>query len=340
MKAARTATAVAHPNIALVKYWGKRDEELVLPLADSLSMTLDVFPTTTSVQLAPGGAQDVVVIDGQPATGEVLRRVTVFLDVLRSRAHRSELARVSTRNTVPVGAGLASSAAGFAALAVAAASAYEIDLDRTALSRLARRGSGSAARSVFGGFVLWHAGPVDADDAIDAEAADLASYAEPLHDARLDLAMVAVLLETGAKPISSREAMRRTVATSPLFPGWLASSRTDSTAMRLALAAGDLAAVGAITERNALGMHATMETAVPAVTYRTRASHQVLAHIRRMRERGEQTWSTMDAGPNVKVLCPPADAQRIAAELSETTGHPTVVARSGPGARVMPGVDG
>ncbi|MEU2718575.1 diphosphomevalonate decarboxylase [Streptomyces sp. NPDC007205] len=332
MRAAPTATAVAHPNIALVKYWGKRDEHLIVPLADSLSLTLDVFPTTTSVQLLPGGAQDVIVVDGRPATGEVLRRVTGFLDVLRAHARRHEPAHVDTRNTVPVGAGLASSAAGFAALALAGARAYEIDRDPTELSRLARRGSGSAARSVFGGFVLWHAGPPDAADA------DLASYAEPLHDARLDLAMVAVLLQTGPKSVSSREAMRRTVATSPLFPGWLASSGADVTAMRAALATGDLPAVGAIAERNALGMHATMETAIPPVTYRTHASHHVLDHVRRMRERGEQTWSTMDAGPNVKVLCPVSDASRIAAELGEVTGCRTLVARSGPDATVTTGV--
>ncbi|WP_327358056.1 diphosphomevalonate decarboxylase [Streptomyces sp. NBC_01304] len=332
MRAAAAVTAVAHPNIALVKYWGKRDERLVVPLADSLSLTLDAFPTTTSVQLRPDGSRDVVVVDGQPATGEVLRRITGFLDVLRAHARRREPARVDTRNTVPVGAGLASSAAGFAALALAGAGAYEIGLDATGLSRLARRGSGSAARSVFGGFVLWHAGPADAEDA------DLASYAEPLHDARVDLAMVAVLLQTGPKPVSSREAMRRTVATSPLFSGWLAASRTDITAMRAALAEGDLATVGEIAERNALGMHATMETASPPVAYRTHASHQVLDHVRRMRDRGEQTWSTMDAGPNVKVLCTAVDAQRIAAELGEITGCLTVVARSGPGATVTTGV--
>lgn len=332
MRAAPVVTAVAHPNIALVKYWGKRDENLVLPLADSLSLTLDIFPTTTSVQLCPDDAQDVVVVDGHPATGEVKRRITGFLDMLRTHAGRHTRARVDTRNAVPVGAGLASSAAGFAALALAAATAYEIDLDRAALSRLARRGSGSAARSVFGGFVLWHAGSPDAEDA------DLASYAEPLDDARLDAAMVAVLLQTGPKAVSSREAMRRTVATSRLFPGWLASSRQDVTAMRAALAAGDLPAVGAIAERNALGMHATMESASPPVTYRTPASHHVLAHVRRMRERGELTWSTMDAGPNVKVLCPAGDARRIADELGKVTGCPTIVARSGPGVRVMAGV--
>ncbi|MER5862848.1 diphosphomevalonate decarboxylase [Kitasatospora sp. NPDC002040] len=325
MTGSEAAVAVAHPNIALVKYWGKRDERLVLPCADSLSMTLDVFPTTTEVGLTRHST-DLVIVDGAPASGEMERRIVRFLDLVRERAARTERAVVITRNTVPVAAGLASSASGFAALALAASRAYGLPLEPVALSRLARRGSGSAARSVFGGFVLWHAGAPDAADP------DLASYAEPLTDARLDLALVVVLVQTGPKPVSSREAMRRTVRTSPLFPGWLAATRADLTAMRAALAAGDLAAVGAIAERNALGMHRTMESAIPPVNYRTSASHQALEEVRRMRSGGLQVWATMDAGPNVKVLCPGEEADHVAGHLRQLTGHTVVVARSGPDA--------
>ncbi|MFF1697876.1 diphosphomevalonate decarboxylase [Streptomyces sp. NPDC058257] len=318
--------AVAHPNIALVKYWGKRDEDLVLPCADSLSMTLDVFPTTTQVRLADCLAHDVVIVDGAVDRGETARRVTGFLDLVRERAGRTERAMVVTRNTVPVGAGLASSASAFAALALAAASTYGLSVEPVELSRLARHGSGSAARSVFGGFVIWHAGGPDHPDP------DLASYAEPLVNARLDLALVAVLLDTGPKPVSSREAMRRTVKTSPLFPGWLAAARGDLTAMREALTRGDIATVGEIAERNALGMHQTMESAVPPVHYRTPASYRVLEEVRRMRACGAQAWATMDAGPNVKVLCAGDNAERVARELRQLSGCVAVVARSGPGA--------
>jgi diphosphomevalonate decarboxylase len=330
MTARETAVAVAHPNIALIKYWGKRDEHLVLPFNDSLSMTLDVFPTTTAVRLDPDAATDRVVMDGAPASGDMLRRVTGFLDLVRERAGRRERAVVDTRNTVPVGAGLASSASGFAALALAAARAYGLSLDAVQLSRLARRGSGSAARSVFGGFVVWHAGDPDAPDP------DHASYAEPVTGTRLDAALVAVVLEAGPKPVSSREAMRRTVATSPLHRDWVTDSRADLARMYTALRAGDLAAVGEITERNALGMHATMEAARPAVRYRTAASDAVLGHVRRLREEGVGAWATMDAGPNVKVLCAPADAERVAGRMREVSGARVVVARSGPGARLRP----
>ncbi|MGY0071641.1 hypothetical protein ACWZEH_33770 [Streptomyces sp. QTS137] len=163
---------------------------------------------------------------------------------------------------------------GTPALALAAAHAYGLPLDAVQLSRLARRGSGSAARSVFGGFVVWHAGDPDASDP------DHASYAEPVADTRLDAVLVAVVLEAGPKPVSSREATRHTVATSPLYRGWVTDSRADLARMHKALRDGDMATVGAVAERNALGMRATMEAARPAVRYRTAASDAVLGHVR------------------------------------------------------------
>src|SRR6185369_1788881 len=121
-------TAVAHPNIALIKYWGKRDERLMIPYTDSLSMTLDVYPTVTTVRLSPAAPADDVRLDGAPAEGEPRQRVVDFLDLVRGMAGRGEPAVVDTRNAVPTGAGLASSASGFAALALAAAAAYGLDL--------------------------------------------------------------------------------------------------------------------------------------------------------------------------------------------------------------------
>ncbi|MEU9184175.1 diphosphomevalonate decarboxylase [Streptomyces sp. NPDC048484] len=326
MRGSEPAEAVAHPNIALVKYWGKRDDRLVIPYADSLSMTLDVFPTTTQVRLQPHATHDVVIMDGALARNNARRRIVDFLDLVREQAGRSECAVVKTCNTVPVGAGLASSASGFAALALASTAAYELEYEPAALSRLARRGSGSAARSVFGGFVRWHAGAPDAPDP------DRASFAEPLTGTQLDLALVAVLLETGHKSVSSREAMSRSARTSPLFPTWLARTRAEIGEMCAALDEGDLATVGAIAECNALGMHRTMETAVPPVRYRTRDSHRVLQQVRRMRRAGLRAWSTMDAGPNVKVLCATGDAPLVAEELKQATRRRVVVARGGPGA--------
>ncbi|BBA98094.1 putative diphosphomevalonate decarboxylase [Actinacidiphila reveromycinica] len=332
--ATEEATAVAHPNIALIKYWGKRDEDLVLPRVDSLSMTLDVFPTTTRVRLRADAAHDQVTLNGAPARGEALRRVVAFLDLVRERAGRAHRAVVDSENTVPTGAGLASSASGFAALAVAAAAAYGLDLDATALSRLARRGSGSASRSVFGGFAVWHAGPARGT----AQEADLASHAEPVPTGDLDPALVVAVLDAGPKEVSSRTAMRRTVDTSPLYESWAASSGADLAEMRAALLAGDIETVGEVAERNALGMHATMLAARPAVRYMTPATLAVLDRVLRIRRDGVPAYATMDAGPNVKVLCRRADAGQVAAALWEAAADGTVlVAGPGPGARLLGG---
>ncbi|MFE6360723.1 diphosphomevalonate decarboxylase [Streptomyces sp. NPDC057806] len=326
---ARRATAVAHPNIALIKYWGKRDEHLVLPRVDSLSMTLDVFPTTTSVRLAPEAGQDVVTLDGRAADGEALRRVVDFLDLVRARAGTTHRAVVDSENTVPTGAGLASSASGFAALAVAAAAAYGLGLDATALSRLARRGSGSASRSVFGGFVVWHAGSGTPQEA------DLGSCAEPVPTGALDPALVVAVVDAGPKPVSSRTAMRHTVDTSPLYEPWASSSKADLAEMRTALLAGDIEAVGQIAERNALGMHATMLAARPAVRYLAPATLTVLDSVLELRRDGVPAYATMDAGPNVKVLCRRADAARVAEAVQAAVPAGTVhIAGPGPGARL------
>ncbi|RII13485.1 shikimate kinase [Streptomyces sp. YIM 130001] len=328
------ATAVAHPNIALIKYWGKSDEKLFLPRTSSLSMTLDIFPTTTRVGLDAGAREDAVTFNGAAATGDALRRISAFLDLVRERAGVTHRAVVDTENAVPTGAGLASSASGFAALAVAAARAYGLDLDATALSRLARRGSGSASRSLFGGFAVWHAG----DHRRPAAEADLTSYAEPVPARGIDPALVVAVVNAGPKDISSRAAMRHTVDTSPLYEPWARSSRADLTTMHAALAQGDFTAVGEIAEHNALGMHATMLAARPAVRYLSPATLTVLDSVQQLRRDGIAAYATMDAGPNVKVLCPRADAATVASVVGEAAPACQVhVAGPGPGARLIEG---
>ncbi|WP_030437912.1 diphosphomevalonate decarboxylase [Actinoplanes subtropicus] len=325
------ATAVAHPNIALIKYWGKRDEELLIPYVDSLSMTLDVFPTTTTVRLTPTAEGDSVTLDGSPAVDGERERVVAFLNLVRTMAGRAEPAVVNTRNSVPTGAGLASSASGFAALALAGASAYGLDLDPTALSRLARRGSASASRSIFGGFAICHAGR-----GTGAEA-DLSAYAEPVAVADFAPALVIAVVNAGPKAVSSRAAMRRTVDTSPLYQAWAASSAVDLADMRVALRRGDLDAVGEIAERNALGMHATMLAARPPVRYFAPETMAVLDTVARLRADGFSAYATMDAGPNVKVLCHLGDTARIAAEIRRAVPDGTaVIAGPGAGARLRP----
>ncbi len=330
--AAGTATAVAHSNIALIKYWGKQDDALHLPATSSLSLTLDAHPTTTTVRVLDGpagtaGSADEVMIGAAPATGGTRDRVVRFLDLVRALAGSDRAAAVTSVSTAPLGAGLASSAAGFAALAGAAAAAYGLTLSPRELSRLARRGSGSASRSVFGGLVVWHAGTDD-----------LTSYAEPVEAPELDLAMVIVTLNAGHKAVSSRVAMRRTVDTSPFFAAWVQAAGADLADMLAALAAADLPRVGAITESNAMRMHATMLGAVPPVRYWEPASLAVLDRVRDLRAAGLGCWATMDAGPNVKVLCRGADLAAVAAGLADAVPTASLLpARPGPGLVVQPG---
>ena len=251
-----TATASANTNIALIKYWGKVDEAQAIPATSSLSLTLGGTRTTTTVSFDGGdGAADSVTINGASPSAVELERVTRFLDLVRARSGVTAPATITSRASVPLAAGLASSAAGFAALAAAASRAAGMDLDGRELSRLARRGSGSATRSVFGGLVLWNAGHDDAS-----------SYAEPVA-CEMDLAMVVVVLSQRYKPISSTRAMRATMASSPLFPAWVEASGRDLQVALEAVRAGDLARLGEIVEGNALGMHATMIAARPGIIY-------------------------------------------------------------------------
>ncbi|MFF7292443.1 diphosphomevalonate decarboxylase [Microbacterium sp. NPDC008134] len=312
-------TARAHPNIALVKYWGKADTALNLPATGSLSMTLDVFPTTTTVTLAPDAEQDAVVLNGTAREGVVRDRVVRFLDIVREMAGSRTAAVVDTVNTVPSAAGLASSASGFAALAAAASRAYGLELDRRALSRLARRGSGSAARSVISGFAVWYAGN------------DEESFAEPL-DAP-DLAMVIAIVNAEEKAVSSRDAMKRTALTSPFYPAWVTSTAETLTAAVQASGDGDVERLGRITETNALRMHAVIQACDPPVRYLSPVSVALFDLAESLRAEGLPVYATADAGPNVVFLCRPEDADAVAAAAGALAD--TVIARPGPGVKVL-----
>lgn len=331
---AGACTAVAHPNIALVKYWGKRDAARQLPATGSLSLTLGIAPTTTTVELDPAADADYGTLNGAEMAGKDLDRVRRFLDLVRERtaaacgttADGLPKARVTSVNEIPTGAGLASSASGFAALTLAAAGGYGLELDDAQASALARRGSGSACRSIFGGLVEWLPG----DD-------DASSHAVALPDSGLELALVVAVLSPGRKKIDSRAAMARTVETSPYFPAWKELVPGDIARMKEAIAAADFTAVGELAEANAMRMHASMLGAFPPVRYWTPDSVRALDLVVTLREeRGVECYATMDAGPNVKILCRPADAPAVeAAFREEFPGIDVLVSGHGPGARVV-----
>jgi diphosphomevalonate decarboxylase len=300
-----TATAIAHPNIALVKYWGKRDLALNLPAVSSVSLTLDGFQTTTRVDW--GAPADHLSLDGAPAQPREAAKVFALLDRLDPDRPRCA---VTTANTFPTGAGLASSASGFAALTLAAATARArahgdaAPPDLVALSRLARQGSGSACRSLWGGFVLWSRG--EAPDGHD-------SHGVPLHDAHhWDVVMVVGVVSKAGKAVGSTEGMERSRLTSPLYDTWVAQAEEDVAAGIAAIADRDLTRLGEVMEASTLKMHAAMMTARPPLLYWQPATVAALHAVWALRAAGTSAWVTMDAGPQVKVLCARADAERVA----------------------------
>jgi diphosphomevalonate decarboxylase len=327
-----SVTARAGTNIALVKYWGKRDPSLNLPATGSLSLTLANSGSETTVRFAPDAAGpeggDRTTADGAPASPRFAERVRRFLDLVREQARLALPAEVATRNTVPTAAGLASSASGFAALALAASRAAGMNLAPPELSVLARRGSGSAARSIFGGFVELAAG--ERRDGSDACAKPL------LPAAAWDVRLVVAIAAEGPKAVGSSDAMELTAKTSPYYAGWLQAVPQDLAAARAAVLAQDLVGLGRVAERNAMRMHACAMAADPPVLYWNAATLAAMETVRRLRAAGTVGFFTIDAGPHVKVLCAARDAAVVEPALAATPGVlRTLVLAPGPGAEVL-----
>lgn len=322
------ATARAYTNIALIKYWGKRDESLFLPMNSSLSITLDQFYTTTTVEFCPSLAVDVFILNNQLASEEELAKITRFLDRLREISGKGYRAVVNSTNHVPTAAGFASSASGFAALTAAASKALGLNLEEDRLSKIARHGSGSACRSIHGGFVEWQKG--EKLDGTDSFANQIMS------EKNWNLSILSVQLTTKPKAITSREGMKRTVETSPFYSGWLASVEQDFQTAKEAIRAHDFERLGIVMEVNALKMHATTLGAKPPFSYWNSATFEVIQKVYDLRSVGIQAYFTIDAGPNVKVLCQPKDEQVVYEAIIDLPIVQTVhICHPGPGIKYL-----
>lgn len=321
------ATAVAHPNVALVKYWGKRDSALNLPAVGSISVTLAGLSTVTTVCFDQALRRDELVLGGL-AGSEAQTRVSAFLDLVRKRAGFDLRARVDSRNDFPTGAGLASSASAFAALALAATRAAGLDLSPRELSILARRGSGSATRSVFGGFVEWHRG--ERPDGLDSFAEQL------LPEDAWPMAVLVAVTSAAPKAVGSTDGMERTRLSSPFWPAWVEGAPAALAAMRDAVVARDLGRVGELAEHSCLAMHAVAMAARPGLVYWNAATVAVMHAVRELRRGGVGAYFTIDAGPQVKVLAAPGDASRVRDTLRAVPGVERVIGSApGPGARLV-----
>lgn len=315
------ASAIAHANIALVKYWGKADVGTNMPATGSLSITLDGLSTRTDVVFTPGRESDRLRIDGRQADPG---RVTACLDLLRRRAAVDWSARIDSHNNFPMAAGLASSASAFAALVTAAAAALEMDMDVEELAELARRGSGSAARSLFGGFVEL------------APAGDRCVSRGLLAPGDWPLEVVIAVTSTAEKAVSSTRGMVSTASTSPYYRGWLESHPADLSAARAAVRARDFERLAEVSEASCLKMHAAALAARPGLLYWNPATVAGMHAVRALRAAGTAVFFTVDAGPQLKAICAPGDSAGVAARLAETPGVLRVLRSGlGGGARIV-----
>ncbi len=326
----RTASADARTNIALVKYWGKRDRALNLPATGSLSLTLSSLRTTTRVTFDETLDRDEMDLDGQEAPPAVAQRTGRFLDLVRRKVGITMHARVESANNFPTASGLASSASGFAALALAATRAAGIEMDFPSLATLARLGSGSAPRSLLGGFVEMRPGALpDGSDCLPVQVAP---------ETHWDIAILVAVNGAATKEIGSTTAMELTRLTSPYYREWLRSVPGDIEVARQAVLARDFSALGQVAESSCFRMHAVALGATPPLLFWTGVTVDVVRKVWEFRRNGLEAYVTIDAGPHVKVLARPQDAEELLRGIAAVPGVTRVlVERPGPGARITDG---
>jgi diphosphomevalonate decarboxylase len=321
------ATAVACANIALIKYWGNRDHQLRLPANSSLSMNMAGLTTTTTVEFDPSLKSDVLILGGREIVGAGRDRVSRFLDHVREKTSEVSrlFARVDSRNEFPSGTGLASSASGFAALALAASTAAGLQLNESELSRLARLGSGSACRSIPGGFVEWDMG-------ID-DATSLAHSIAPAD--HWDVRDVIAIIDFTHKSIGSTEG-HAVADTSPLQAARVASTPDRLAQARSAVLNRDFAALAEVVELDSLMMHAVMITSSPTLMYWQPATLAVMQAVVKWRNAGLPACTTIDAGPNVHVLCLAAASAEVERRVRSIDGvREVIVTRLGGPAKLV-----
>lgn len=307
--------ACTNANIALIKYWGKRDEFLMLPTKTSLSVGLDALKTTTKVQFSDF---DKIFINEQEVQGEAQIKVLKFLHVFRKKFKIDKFFLVDSVNNFPTASGLASSASGLAALAKGLNELCSLNLDFKELSILARRGSGSAARSIWGGFVLWHKG-------VSLDGSD--SFAEQIFKSVHwpEFKIIVVVVQESKKIISSTQAMQITVKTCKIYNDWVRNSERRIRQMIDAIVDKNLEKVGELAQLDCLDMHETMRTSTPAINYWTDKTIKIIELVNKLRAGGIQCYFTIDAGPNVKILTLEKHQDQILSELKNIEDIKTIV---------------
>ncbi len=321
----RTATALAHPNIAFIKYWGNRDHDLRIPVNGSFSMNLAGLFAETQVFFREELQQDQLILNRNKIRGAGLTRISHILDEVRRKANLQLYAEVSSKNNFPTGAGIASSAAAFAALALAASKAAGLDLDERALSILARHGSGSACRSIPSGFTEWTDGKTDEDSYSF-------SIAPPEH---WDLVDCVAIISSGHKGIGSTQG-HRLAETSPLQKARISDAPRRIEICRKAILERDFETFASIVEKDSDLMHAVMMTSNPALFYWKPATLHVMESVRAWRAKGLPVFYTIDAGPNVHVITLKEKMNEVKRKLENLEGVQKILtAGVGGAARIL-----
>jgi diphosphomevalonate decarboxylase len=322
------ATAVAHSNIALIKYWGKREEERNIPAVGSLSITLDGLSTTTTVRIDEALTEDRFLLGGRAAP-EMQPRVEQCLNLIRARTGTPDFALVESENDFPTAAGLASSASGIAALVVAADKALNAGLTPSELADIARQVSGSAPRSLLGGFVELQLTP---DGPFPTEVRQV------LEPTAWPLKVAVAITDTGRKPIGSTGGMLHCERSSPFFGTWVESSAADLAEATVAAEKRDFAVLAEVSEASCLKMHAVLLSARPGLMYWNEVTVKCIRRIRDLRANGVPVFFTVDAGPQVKAVCLDEAFDRVASAMGEISGVLEVRDSGlGEGARVLRG---
>ena len=296
----KPVTVRSYANIAIIKYWGKKAEKEMVPATSSISLTLENMYTETTLSPLPADARaDEFYINGQLQNEAEHVKMSKIID--RYRPEGAGFVRIDTKNNMPTAAGLSSSSSGLSALVKACNAFFQLGLNRRELALEAKFASGSSSRSFYGPLAAW-----------DKDSGEIYPV-----ETDLKLAMIMLVLEDQKKPISSRDGMKLCVETSTTFDEWIRQSEQDYKDMLVYLKENDFKKVGELTEKNALAMHATTKTATPSFSYLTDASYEAMDFIRQLREQGESCYFTMDAGPNVKVLCLEEDLEHLSELLGQ-----------------------
>ncbi|MCP4633690.1 MAG: diphosphomevalonate decarboxylase [candidate division Zixibacteria bacterium] len=307
----RRVISRAHSNIALIKYWGKRSGEGNLPATPSISLGLRELTTETEIQKQTSG-KDKIIINNTAASGESYKNLVRYLDYCRETGLISGPLRITSNNNFPTQAGLASSASGYAALATALSGFSEKKLSLTKLSHLARKGSGSAARSITGGLSAFPTG--------NNPAARLLLAPE-----KIPWGMVVVVVDSQSKAISSREGMEHSRLTSPYYKNWIKQADADYKSMLKAINTEDFTAIGELSEANALAMHCCMIASRPSLIYWNNTTVDIINSVKGWRKDGLEVYFTIDAGPNVILMGNKEDLAKIAQRAERVKGVTTVI---------------